>query len=244
MCPKILPLLCQTLLFERQFEKATSIVLKGLYILQQHLPLNFIPLKSIIYPSTAREDFLELISFIARFSFRRSCFETSKNLWKFGISLTIDDPCNFLLLAAIPALYSKDKEFINEIINSNKTWRNIPINFLPDWTISYALLNLPDDCELIAHEISKWPFYFTDFGKESNVEPSNLLSSLSEAFKRRTKKLFENNDLKDFLETSIILSTEIDESEFQAIALSYWYDVITDGIEVGEFVEEFVLPTG
>jgi len=244
LCPRILPIMCQSLLFQREFEKATSIVLRGFYILQQSLPQGFIPLEAKLYPSNARESFLELISFLARFSFRRCCFTTSQALWEFGLSLTDDDPLNFSLLSAIPALYSNNSQFIDSILESKREWRGIPIQFIPDWSICSALLKLPDDCLPIAKEIAKWPFIFHDIGVEYDLDVPPLLMSIGEAFRRRTKKFFESSQMLEMLNTSAMISTEYTENSFHSEMISHWMIVDTDNIELGDFVEEFFMPAG
>ncbi|OHT17142.1 hypothetical protein TRFO_12671 [Tritrichomonas foetus] len=242
--PPVLPILCQSLLFQREFESATEIALRGLYILQQSLPSNFVPMKSKLLVSPARKDFLDLIAFVARFAFRRCCFETSLSLWKFGISLTDDDPANFLLLAAVPALYAEDREWVEEMINSEITWREVPIRYIPDWSITLALMKLPDDIESLSNEMSKWPFIFEDLGLTNDIEVTPFLSSLGSAFRRRITKYLEKPELDSLLETCAIVAQDIDMSEEQAMALSFWYGVSGDDVEIGDMVEEFVMPTG
>ena len=242
--PLVLPLLCQSLLFQREFESATEIALRGLYIIQVSLPTNYLPLQSKLVPSPARKDFLDLIAFVARFAFRRACYETSLNLWKFGISLTVDDPSNFLLVSAVPALYASDSKWIEEMINSDLTWRGIPIRYLPDWTICYALLQPPDEIELLSKEIAKWPFYFEEFGMEVNIDIPPLLSSLATAFKRRTEKFMENSDISSMVEVSVTSAQFLDMSDEQAIGLSYWLSVPSGEVEIADIVEEFAMPTG
>ena len=41
-----------------------------------------------------------------------------------------------------------------------------------------------------------------------------------------------------------MLSTDVDVSDEQAIAVTFWCDVDTTGIEIADFVEEMFLPTG
>ena len=242
MCPLILPVICQQRLFNRDFDGATDIAMRGLYVLQQSLPNDFIPMKSKLLPSPARETFLQLIAFIARFAFRRCCFETSTALWKFGISLTDDDPENFLLLAAVPALYAKDEKFIDEMLASDRTWRDIPIKYIPDWPLAKSIFSLPDDLLPFSNEIAKFSFAFTEEGAECNMDVPPLLASIGEAFRRRTKKYFEGKD--EMIQTGAMLSTEIDMQDEQAITISYWSEVDTTGVDVADFVEEMVLPTG
>lgn len=243
--PPVLPFLCQSLLFQREFESATEVVLRGLYVLQQSLPSNFVPLNSKLLPSPGRKDLLDLIAFVARFAFRRCCFETSNNLWKFGISLTDDDPVNFLLLAAVPALYANDAKFINEMLNSpTKKWHDIPIKYLPDWCLVDAILKLPEDIESLSNEIARWPFIFTDLGLTCDMQVPPFLSSLGSAFRRRVEKYFEKPELDSMLETCALVAQDIDMSEEHAVIMSYWIGVTGDDVEIGDMVEEFVMPTG
>lgn len=242
--PPVLPVLCQSLMFQREFESATEIVLRGLYVIQQSLPINFIPMKSKLVSSTGRRDFLNLIAFVARFAFRRTCFQTSMNLWKFGISLTDDDPANFYLLAAIPALYANDKQFVDEMIESNRCWRDIPIKYIPDWPLVSAIMKLPDDIETMSNEMAQWSFFFTDMGLTSDIYVPTFLASLGAAFLRRIEKYFEKTELESILETCAIVAQGIDMSDEQAIIMSLWLNQDGEGVDVGDMVEEFVMPTG
>ena len=242
MCPLIIPVICQQRLFNRDFDGATDVAMRALYVIQQSLPNEFVPMKSKLLPSPALSQFLQLIAFAARFAFRRCCFETATALWKFGISLTDDDPENFLLLAAVPALYAKDEKFIDKMLASDAQWRGIPIKYIPDWSLVKAMFSLPDDVMPLANEIAKWSFAFVEDGAECNLDVPPFLSSIGEAFKRRTKKFFEGKD--EMLQTAAMLSTEIDMTDEQAIAITYWSEVDTTGVDVADFVEEMVLPTG
>jgi hypothetical protein len=136
--PPILPIACQSLLFQREFDAATEIALRGLFVLQQSLPSDFVPIQTRLLPSPARGDFLDLIAFLARFAFRRECLRTSSSLWRFGLSLADDDPANFALLAAVPALYAGDRAFIEETIAAGRQWRGVPAVAIPDWPIARA----------------------------------------------------------------------------------------------------------
>ena len=242
MCPLIIPVVCQQRLFNRDFDGATDVAMRGLYVIQQSLPSDFLPGKSKLFPSPARDLLLQLIAFLARFAFRRCCFETATALWKFGLTLTEDDPCNFTLLAAVPALYAKDREFIESMLNSDRTWRGVPIKYIPDYTLVNAIFSLPDDLLPFSNEIAKWSFAYTEEGAECTLDVPPLLSSVGEAFRRRTKKYFEGKD--EQIQTAAMLSTEIDMTDEQAIAISYWLEVDTTGVDVADFVEEMVLPTG
>lgn len=245
MCPLLIPILCQNLLFQREFEKATDIAMRGLYVIQQSLPANFPAGKAKLMPSPARKDFLDLIAFLARFAFRRCCFETSMYLWRFGLSLTEDDPGSFMLSAAVPALYAKDRAYIKEMLESDLTWRGIPLANIPDWVFAAAILELPDDILPLSQAIAKFPFVFAEtLGQPSEFEAPPLLASVGEAFVRRTKKLFDGQAMEGMLETAAMLATEMDEADFQAITMSYWLDVDSTDVEVADFVEEMVLPTG
>ena len=242
--PLLLPIVCQTKLFDRDFEYATEIALRVLYIIQQSLPQAFVPMKSKLLPSEARMQFLDLIGFVARFAFRRCCFKSSSALWKFGLSLTEDDPSNILLLAAIPALYAKDEDYIDEVIKSDMKWRTIPIKYIPDWMFAKALLQLPNDIIPLANEMAKYPFFFEDIGLSSNAEVPSLLSTLGTAFRKRISKYLENPDLDSALETAATLAMDMDKSQEQKTILDYWSNVDSTVIELSELVEEYVMPTG
>lgn len=240
--PSVLPLLCQSLLFQREFDAATEIALRGFYILQQSLPQNFIPMKSKLLSSPGRREFLELIAFLARFSFRRSCYKTSSALWQFGIGLTEDDPCDFLLMAAIPALYAEDRKFIDEMIET-KSWKDVPLKYIPDWPLCQAILKLPDEIESLARTIAIFPFVFEDLGSTSEMVPTDLLSSLGGVFRKRVAKYMEKPELDSMFETAVIVAEDMDESDEQAVMLSFWFSVSAE-VNIGDMVEEMVLPTG
>lgn len=242
MSPLTIPVLCGQLLFNREFDRATEVCLRGFYVLQQALPPNFDPMKSKIVESPAYEEFLNLIKFLAQFAFRRCCFETATALWRFGIYITCDDAKDFLLLAAVPALYANDKEFINEMLDGTHKWRGVPVEYIPDWTICRALFSIQDDILPLSKEVARWPFIFKDIGANGEMEPPQFLESLGTAFRRRAKKFLEGKD--EILQTAALLATDMDESDSQAVALSYWYDAPVDDIFVGGFDEEMVLPTG
>ncbi|KAH0787750.1 hypothetical protein GPJ56_008273 [Histomonas meleagridis] len=242
--PPLLPIVCQTKLFDRDFEYATEIALRGLYILQQSLPQTFVPGKSKLLPSNGRDQFLDLIAFIARFAFRRSCFKSSLSLWKFGLMITDDDPRNFLLLSAIPALYAGDQKFIQDMLDSDIKWRGIPIRFIPDYGIVNALLKLPNDITALANEMAKWPFFFEDVGMTTEFVPTQFLSTLGSAMRRRIAKFLENPELESVLETAATIAIDLDMKNKIEVELQHWNNVQTDDVEAADFVEEFVMPTG
>lgn len=242
--PPVLPIACQSLLFEREFDSATEIALRGLYILQQALPTTFVPGTSKLLPSPARQDFLDLVAFLARFAFRRDCFQTSNSLWKFGLTLTTDDPCNFLLLAPVPALYAGDRAFIDEMIASERTWRDVPVRYIPDWPIVRALMDAPEQLENLSREMAIWSFAFEDLGVSCDYEPLSLLVTLGSIMRKRIAKYLERPEMDSILETAAIIAQDLDVSEEQAVAMSFWYGVCPDNVECGEMVEDMVMPVG
>jgi hypothetical protein len=241
--PPIIPVACQSLLFDREFDAATEVVLRGFYVLQCSLPTGFIPLHSKLAASPARLEFLDLIAFLARFSFRRDCFQTSIALWRFGLALTDDDPGNFALLAAVPALYAGAAAFVAEVLESHREWRGVPVRYIPDWPFVSALLN-PDDVEALAKEIARWPFVFEEYGIACEMDVPPVLVSLGAAFRRRVQKYCEREEIATAIATAADLARLLDESEEQAVAMSFWFGVQSEDIEFGAFVEEAVMPTG
>jgi hypothetical protein len=241
--PPILPIACQTLLFQREFDSATEVALRGLFVLQQSLPSDFVPAQTRLLPSPARRDFLDLVAFLARFAFRRECLQTSCALWRFGLSLTDDDPGNFTLLAAVPALYAGDRAFIEETIAAGREWRGVPVAAIPDWPIARALLD-PDDIEGLAKQIARWPFVFEEFGIECDMEWPQVLIAIGAALKRRITNYVERDDVAEAVAEAADLAKLLDETEQQAVAVSFWLCVSGDDIEFGDFVEEAVMPTG
>ena len=243
-CPPVLPIACQSLLFEREFDSATEIALRGFYVLQQALPTEFVPGVSKLVASPARQDFLELLAFLARFAFRRDCFQTCIALWKFGITLTDDDPCNFLLLAPVAALYAGDSAFVEEMIASEKTWREVPLRYVPDWPIVRALLKAPDELGDLSKEIALWGYAFDDLGVVCDYSPPEFLVSLGSIMRKRLAKYLARPEMDSVLEMAAVVAGDIDMSDEQAIAMSFWYGCCTDHVELGEMVEEMVMPTG
>ena len=240
----ILPIVCQSMLFEREFDAATEIALRGLYLLQQSLPITFVPGKSKLLASPARREFLDLIAFLARFCYRKECFQTCLSLWKFGLTLTNDDPCDFLLVSAVPALYAGDRKFVEDMLNSDAEWRGVPVKYIPDWSIILALMKAPDELEALAQEVAKWPFIFEDLGMQCDIEVPRFLVSMGSAMRRRIAKYLERPEMESILETAVIIAQDMDMTEELAMALSFWYGVCTDHVEVGDMVEEMVMPTG
>ncbi|EAY21519.1 hypothetical protein TVAG_199580 [Trichomonas vaginalis G3] len=240
--PLTIPVMCGQQLFNREFDRATETCLRGFYVLQQSLPPNFDPLKSKIVQLQAYDEFLNLIRFLAQFTFRRCCFETSTTLWKFGIYITNGQAKDFMLLAPVSALYAKDLDFINEILNGNNDWRGVPANYIPDWSLCQALLALPDDILPLSKEFARWPYIFKDIAVIGDMEPTPFMESLGTIFRRRVKKYLEGKD--EILQTAAMLAQDMDETDSQSLALSYWCDVQVDDIFLGGFDEEMVLPTG
>ena len=130
------------------------------------------------------------------------------------------------------------------MLNSEKTWNDIPVKYLPDWCLVRAIMKLPDDIEDLSNEIARWSFFFTDLGLSCDIQVPPFLSSLGSAFRRRIAKYFEKPEFDSMLETCAIVAQDIDMSEEHAMIMSYWLGITGDGVEVGDMVEEFVMPTG
>jgi hypothetical protein len=242
--PPALPVYCQQLLFDREFDSATEISLKGLYVIQQSLPATYIPLQSKLVPSPGRLEYLELVAFVARFAFRRSCFDTSLALWKFGIGLTIDDPIGYILLAAVPALYAGDVAYVEAMLSSDITWRDIPVQYIPDWPLVHALMVATDDVSELAKVAARWPFIFESEGMTCDMDVPASLSSVGSAVRRRIAKYLERPEMDGLVEAALAFVDDVKDEDEMAIAWSYWAGVELDDIEFGAFVEEFVMPTG
>jgi hypothetical protein len=246
-CPPILPIMCQACLFDREFDSATEIVLRGLYIIQMSLPTNFIPFRSKIIASPGRLEFLRLIQFLCRFAFRRDCFQTCLNLHKFGLSLTSDDPCNFLLTAAVPALYVGDIQFVEKMMEGDRCWRKIPVKFIPDWPIVLALLRYAGTTEFesLAREASRWPFIFEREGMmDDGVEWPEILKSLGLAFRKRIEKWISRPEFEGVMATAAVIGQDMYDDEAICVAMSFWFGVEVGDVDIGDLVEESALPAG
>jgi hypothetical protein len=157
--------------------------------------------------------------------------------------LTDDDPQNFAWLAAVPAFYAGNLDYIQCVIASERTWRDVPIRYVPDWPLVGALLNL-DEIEGLAKQIAVWPFVFEEYGIVHEIEVPLVLVSLASAFRRRIAKYLKREDVSTAVATAADLARLLDESDEQAIAMSFWFGVKSDDLEFGEFVEEAVMATG
>jgi hypothetical protein len=241
--PPMIQVACQSLLWNRQFDAATEVALRGFWVLQLSLPPGFVPLQSKFDPSPARLDFLNLVAFLARFAFRRNCFQTSMALWQLGLAVTDDDPANFALLAAVPALYAGAADYVTEMIESEREWHGVPIRYIPDWPLVRALLN-PEDIEGLAREIARWPFVFEEYGIPCELQLPPVLGSLATVFRRRIAKYCEKREIAEAIGNAAELAACLDEDEEQATAMSFWFGVSDVEIEFGNMDEEAVMPAG
>lgn len=242
-CPLTIPIHCQSLFFEGKFDAATDAALKGLYVIQQTLPPYYVPLVTKIDPSPAREEFLKLIAFLARFSFRRGCFTSSLALWKFGLSLTEDDPCNFILYMAVPALYKSDADLLKSILNSDREWRGIPIRYIPDWSICYKMLTYGEDVTELAVEFARWPFVFESDGLAHEFDIPPVLDSVGKALRKRIDPFVKRSNFSETFETAIAIASSMppDPDEMSEL-VSLWYSVDMEEIDISQYVEEMYLP--
>lgn len=251
-------------LFRKEFQEATELVLRLTFIVQQTIPSKF------IYNTTkfqSNTDFYNVIEFIARFAFRRGCNYTSTELWKFAVSIVEnDDPNCFYLCAAVPALFSSDLEFIENILSKSTlrnqssesetdnndyliSFRGIPISFIPDWTVCQALLYLTEknDNSKMAKVCALWPDIFTEMKEDDTVEitiDKNMpqqLQRLCIALKRRLKPIVMKDEVQAAvrqLEEKIKSEDVKDEKEK---IFKKWSD-FKDDIDVTMIVEEDALP--
>jgi hypothetical protein len=119
---------CRMSVFDKEFSTATDQSLRIAFVLQQIMPLQ--------WPSRimAHVEFDKMIGFLAQFAFRRGCFETSNELWKFTLRCENSTGC---LCAAIPSVFAEDLDFLAEYLKSDVRFQGIPLHFIPDWRICH-----------------------------------------------------------------------------------------------------------
>lgn len=249
-------------LFRKEFQEATDLVLRLTFIVQQTIPNKFI---SGITKFQSNTDFYDVLEFIARFAFRRGCNYTSTEIWKFAVSVVEnDDPNCFYLCAAVPALFSSDLEFIENVLSkatiksqSNEndgddyaiSFRGIPINYIPDWSVCQALLYLTEknDDSKMSKVCALWPDIFTEMKEDDTVEITIdkemplQLQRLCIALKRRLKPIVMKDEVQDkVLQLSEKIKSEDVKDEKERI-FKKW-EAFNDDIDVSMIVEEDALP--
>jgi predicted ATP-dependent protease len=76
------------------------------------------------------------------------------------------------------------------------------------------------------------------------MEWPQVLTAVGTTLKRRIAKYIEREDVAEAVAAAAELAQLLDETEQQAVAVSFWLDVSGEDIEFGDFVEEAVMPTG
>ncbi|OHT08374.1 hypothetical protein TRFO_23218 [Tritrichomonas foetus] len=220
-------------LFKNEFNEATDFVLRLTLILQQTLPNKFVYGVTKLIDSI---DFYDIVAFIARFAFRRGCNDTSTELWKFAISVCEDnDPNCFFLCAAVPALFSNDLEFIQSVIKSERTFRGIPISFIPDWQICEALLLLDENLNKV---VNLWPDVFSEDEISDDKMPSQL-QRIVIALRRRIKPFLDKEEVQFAIDEAKNKKVDVEAEKKQIY--DKW-SKFTDDIDVSLIVEEDALP--
>jgi hypothetical protein len=224
-------------LFTKEFIEATDFALRLTFLLQQAIPGNFVAGLSRF---SAPKEFFEMIAFIARFAFRRGCFVTSNELWKFAaLNCGAADPAGVLLSAAVPALFAEDLEFISAMIASEATFRGIPLRCIPDWTVCEALLS--GDAEKLAAELTKWPYVF-GLGPEPGEECPPALLSVQLALRRRILPILDKDHAKKLVRVAQPKIEEMDELELTRDPYDAWVRFPPEDSLFGMLVEEDALP--
>ena len=236
--------LAQLYLFNNEYNKATDMVLKLTFILQQSLPPKFI---NGVTKFQSNELFYTMIGFIAKFAFRRSCFDTSAEIWKFAFNIVEDDdPVYFLLSAAVPALFTEDLDFISYAINSNRTFRGIPLKYIPDWPIVEALLTYTNDSSKLEKQVLLWPLVFNETLEKPSDVPENL-HSICMALRRRIKPILDKNEVQSIVDKALQKlqdpeNKNQDDIKNEQKAIYEKWNSFQDEINIYQIVEEDYLP--
>jgi hypothetical protein len=223
-------------LFLKEFTDATDYALKLTFLLQQTIPGAFV---FGSWKFSAPKEFFEMVGFIARFAFRRGCFTTSNELWKFAALNSDDaDPAGVLLAAAVPAFYAEDLDFLVGMLHSPVTFREIPLNSIPDWTVCEALL--AEDPEKVAIEIAKWPYVF-GLGEPGDECPM-ALQSLQIALRRRILPILEKDKAKKVIRPAQEKLDALNSEELRRNVYEKWEFFPPEESLFAMLVEEDALP--
>ena len=235
----LLQSLCRFRLFGQEFTVATDYCLRLTWILQQVLPPTFKPGQSRFINSPATQTLLEMIAFIARFAYRRGCYETSAALWRFGVMSSPDeDPALFCLCAAVPQLFDEDQSFLSSYVRSDRTFRGISISAVPDWSICEAIAQLPET-QALDYEYARWPFILGQ--DEMPEELPEQLQRVCAQLKRRLAPVLERHEVSAALRGAKERSKTIDNKEALQFVIDAW-SKFNDDLDVSMIVEEDVLP--
>lgn len=235
-CPQLLYPACNVALFQREFNVATDIALRLTWILQQTLPQNFKPSKTV-FVGEAAGAFQNLAAYIATFCFRRGCYTTSAALWKFCVENFMEDSSSALIAAAIPALFVGDKDFIERTLNSGRKVNNVPITDLPDWRICAALLD--DDDERLKKELSMWRHAL--LGEELDQSTPDKLASIEMLAKKRLTTYLQRDDVSSRI-SRLQKDVTKDDSLREKLVLSW--AAFQGEIPVFQILEEAAMPVG
>jgi hypothetical protein len=224
-------------LFTKEFTEGTDFALRLTFLLQQAIPGGFV---AGISKFSAPKEFFEMIAFIARFAFRRGCFVTSNELWKFAALNCGDaDSAGILLSAAVPALFAEDLEFISGMIGTGATFRGISLRYIPDWTVCEAFLS--EDPQKLAAELTKWSFVFSG-GDPPGEECPPALLSVQMALRRRILPFLDTDRAKRLLRTAQAKGEEMDEFELTRDPYDAWVRFSPEESLFAMLVEEDALP--
>lgn len=225
-------------MFRKEFNDATDLDLKLTYVLQQCLP-NTVS-HGAKFEGPGAVDFFKLLSFIARFAFRRGCFQTSNDIWKFAaLGCSSEDPLGVLICAAIPALYAEDKEFVKTMIESEITFRGIPLKHIPDWSVVDALLSVSEAPEKLDVEVAKWPMVFF---YEKDEESPVALQMVQVALHRRIRPYLEQDRVEQALGKARKNAEKMNVEDLRRDTAERWKDITIEEDIYSMFVEEDALP--
>lgn len=226
-------------MFYQKFSEATDYVLRLTWIIQQAIPQKFQYGITKFDDSGDIEYYLNVVAFVARFSYRRGCYDTSNALWKFGLDSCVGDPGKFLFFSAFPAFQAEDKEFPRIILESDRKHGNLPAHAIPDWQIVVAIQSLPDTKPL-EKACQIWSFIFGD--EEMEEEIPDQLQSISLVLKRKLQPIIEADPaLQTAIHQGLLVQPTIEIEEEKQAIFDLWND-FKEQLDFQVFVEEDVLP--
>ncbi|EAY11282.1 hypothetical protein TVAG_061860 [Trichomonas vaginalis G3] len=233
-CPQLLYPACNVALFQREFNVATDLALRLTWILQQTLPTNFKPTKTI-FVGEAAGAFQNLAAYIATFCFRRGCYNTSAALWKFCMENFMDDQCAAGIAAAVPNLFAGDINFIERVYKSNRKVFNVPIQLIPDWSVCLSLLEKSDD--RLKENLSIWRHCL--LGEDLPENTPDKLGSVEMLLKKRLDPYLKRDEVAERINK---LSKEVEKGDRQKLVLGY--AAFQGDIPVFQILEEAAMPVG
>jgi hypothetical protein len=203
--------------------------------LQQILPAAFVPGRSRL---TGAGDLMAMVAFIARFAFRRGCLDTALELWKFAAhSCEDDDSVGILLCAAVPALFAGNGEFIRAMLQTDRSFRGVPVKDIPDWGIALGLLEGGEGLKL---EAAKWGCVFGGSDPPDDC-PAPLQTALV-CLKRRIQPFIEREDVARTVREATRGAADMQGEELRRETCEKWRHFAMDEELFSTLVEEDMFP--